>query len=123
MFKTKIFTVLLLFICQLSMFAQDGYLLKGTVSSADDGLPIPGANILVEGTSRGTSSDFDGNFEIQVNSGDILVISFLGMTTARIPVSGQESVVVSLETDANQLDETIVIGYGSQKKSHLRSEE
>src|SRR5690606_17642431 len=68
---------------------------------------------------RGTSSDFDGNFEIQVNSGDILVISFLGMTTARIPVSGQESVVVSLETDANQLDETIVIGYGSQKKSHL----
>ncbi len=119
MFKKKIFTVLLLFICHLTMFAQGGYLLKGSVLSADDGLPIPGANVLVEGTTRGTVTNFDGNFEIRVNTGEVLVISFLGMTSARIPVTGQETLSISLEVDPNQLEETVVVGYGTQKKSHL----
>ncbi|WP_299550846.1 TonB-dependent receptor [Seonamhaeicola sp.] len=89
---------------------------SGTVSDKA-GVPIPGANVLVKGTTTGTVTDFDGKFEINVNQGDVLVFSFVGYQTQEINYTGQSSVNVSLEEDAALLDEVVVVGYGTKKKS------
>ena len=82
----------------------------GTVSDASG--PIPGANVLVKGTTTGAATDFDGNYQIEANNGDTLVFSFIGYLTQEIVVSGT-SINVLLEEDAAQLDEVVIIGYGS----------
>ncbi len=82
--------------------------------------PLPGASIVEKGTSNGTQSDFDGNFEIQVTDGNaVLVVSYVGFSTQEIPLAGQTNVTISLKEDAAKLDEVVVIGYGTQKKSDL----
>lgn len=92
--------------------------LNGTVSGAD-GLPIPGANILVQGTNNGTTTDFDGNFSISVSSGDILTFSYIGYASQSITIANQSTLEVVLEADASELDEVVIVGYGTRKKSHL----
>ncbi|WP_406685170.1 TonB-dependent receptor [Seonamhaeicola sp. MEBiC1930] len=89
---------------------------SGTVSDKD-GIPIPGANVLVKGTSTGTVTDFDGKFEINVNNGEVLVFSFVGYQTREFNYTGQSSVNVTLDDDASVLDEVVVVGYGTKKKS------
>ena len=89
---------------------------KVTDSSSD---PLAGVNVVVKGTSTGTSSDFDGNFTISVNQGDVLVFSYVGYTTQEITYSGQLSFSVSMSEDASQLDEVLLIGYGSVTKDDL----
>ncbi|TYA74391.1 SusC/RagA family TonB-linked outer membrane protein [Seonamhaeicola marinus] len=89
---------------------------SGTVSDKE-GLPIPGVNVLVKGTTTGTVTDFDGKFEINANNGDVLVFSFVGYQTQEISYTGQASVNVSLEDDTAVLDEVVVVGYGTKKKS------
>ena len=81
--------------------------------------PIAGVNIIVKGTSSGTASDFNGNFSINVSSGDVLVFSYVGYTTREITYNGELSMKVSLSEDASQLDEILLIGYGSVKKDDL----
>lgn len=117
--QQRFFTVLLLLFCHLSLLAQDEYVLTGTVAFEEDGLPIPGVNIIVSGTTRGTTSDFDGNFQIRVQSGDVLDFSYVGMEPKSIAITDQETLNVTMVTNANELEETIVVGYGTQKKSHL----
>ncbi len=90
----------------------------GVVTSADDGLSIPGVSVVVKGTSNGTSTDFDGNFTIQVEEGKTLIFSFVGMTTQEIVVTGN-SLNVVLESENLGLEEVVVVGYGTQKKSDL----
>lgn len=92
--------------------------LSGTVTGAD-GQPIPGANVVVQGTSTGTTTDFDGNFSVSVSSGDILIFSYIGYASQSITISNQSSLDVVLEADASELDEVIIVGYGARKKSHL----
>tara|TARA_R100000935_G_scaffold10873_1_gene21740 strand:+ start:10140 stop:13316 length:3177 start_codon:yes stop_codon:yes gene_type:complete len=93
--------------------------ISGTVTD-EFGEPLPGATIIVKGTTIGTQADFDGKYSISnVPEDAILVFSFIGMTTVEIPVNGQAVVDVVLEMDAFGLEETIVIGYGSMKKSDL----
>lgn len=82
----------------------------GTVSDASG--PLPGVNVLVKGTSVGTVTDFDGNYTITANSGATLVFSFIGYSTREIVVSGS-TLNVTLSEDAAQLDEVVVIGYGT----------
>ena len=82
----------------------------GTVS--DSSGPLPGVNVLVKGTSTGTVTDFDGNYTINANSGTTLVFSFIGYLTREIVVSGS-TLNVTLVEDAAQLDEVVVIGYGT----------
>ncbi len=89
----------------------------GTVS--DDVGPLPGASIVVKGTTNGTQSDFDGNYTIDVDSGATLVFSYIGFKTQEISVEGQSSVNVTLEEDASKLDEVVVTGYGTQAKKDL----
>ncbi|KKN94194.1 hypothetical protein LCGC14_0190180 [marine sediment metagenome] len=90
----------------------------GTVTD-DQGMPIPGASIVVKGTSNGTVTDFDGNFSISVEEGNVLSVSYLGYKSVEVAYSGQSSLSVTLAEDTAQLDEVVVIGYGSVKKSDL----
>ena len=75
--------------------------------------------MVVKGTSTGTASDFDGNFSVNVNQGDVLVFSYVGYSTQEITYNGQLSLNVSMSEDASQLDEVLLIGYGSVKKDDL----
>lgn len=94
--------------------------ISGTVTALDDGSPIPGANVIVKGTSNGTSTDFDGNFTISnVEPNTILQISFLGFKTLEITVGNQTTINIALESDAQQLDDVVVVGYGTARRSDL----
>ncbi|SIQ35660.1 SusC/RagA family TonB-linked outer membrane protein [Maribacter ulvicola] len=85
----------------------------------DQGLPIPGATVVVKGTSNGTVTDFDGNFSISLENGDILSFSYLGYTSVEVAYTGQPNLSISLMEDAAQLDEVVVIGYGGVKSKDL----
>src|SRR5690606_14035162 len=84
-----------------------------------NGIGIPGATVLIEGTNTGTATDIDGNFAIDAPEGSVLTISFIGYKPQRITVGNQASVNVILEEDLSSLDEVVVVGYGTQKKVNL----
>jgi TonB-dependent SusC/RagA subfamily outer membrane receptor len=91
--------------------------ISGSISDADG--PLPGATILVQGTDNGVTSDFDGNFSIQANEGDVLEISYVGFESQLITVSANQTAIsATLEAD-NELEEVVVTGYGTQKKVNL----
>jgi len=115
--KLKLLLVVVGFV-NLQLMAQDGYTVSGTVTDADN-VPIPGANILVPNTTRGTQTDFDGNYSIEVFDGESLRFSYVGYTTQTIPVTGQTTLNIVMTEDFNQLDEVVIVGYGTRKKSHL----
>ena len=89
---------------------------SGTVTDKANAMPLPGVNVLVKGTSRGASTDFDGKFTLEVNQGETVVVSYVGYKTQEITFSGQSSLDIALEEDAAQLDEVVLIGYGSTTK-------
>ena len=108
----------LLFVLMGVAFGFGQTQLSGSITDAN-GEPIPGATIIVQGTNNGTTSDFDGNFSIAVEENQNIEISYLGYSTQTISYIGQDNISVSLVEDQNELDEIVVIGYGTQKKSHL----
>ncbi|MBQ7268327.1 MAG: TonB-dependent receptor [Bacteroidales bacterium] len=85
----------------------------------DDGFPIPGAAVLIQGTSKGTVTDADGKYTISVSDSDVLIYSAMGYKESLESVSGRKLVNVVLVTDSKVLDDAVVIGYGTQKKSDL----
>ena len=93
--------------------------ITGNITDADSGEPLIGVNILVKGTSRGTITDFDGNYSIEANEGETLVLSYTGYKDSEVLIVNQTVINLSLNADIAQLDEIVVIGYGTQKKSHL----
>ena len=88
----------------------------GTVTEQATSQPLPGVNVIIKGTTTGTSTDFDGNYQISVNSGDVLVFSYVGFVTQEITYNGQTPINVQLAEDAAVLDEVVLIGYGSTTK-------
>ena len=93
--------------------------ISGTVNS-EDGMPLPGVNILVKNTSNGTQTNFNGNFSIDVNQENaILVFSYVGFTAQEIPLNGKSIINVTLKENQQALEEVVVIGYGTVKKSDL----
>ncbi|WP_422105983.1 SusC/RagA family TonB-linked outer membrane protein [Winogradskyella sp.] len=106
----------LLFGFQLA-FAQEKTI-TGTVTTESDGLPLPGANIIVKNTSKGVQSDFDGKFSIQVVAGDIIVVSYVGMETAEVTIGAANVYDVALK-EGNALDEVVVVAYGTQKREAI----
>ena len=84
-----------------------------------NGIGIPGVTVIVEGTTRGTVTDVDGNFTINVESGDVLLFSFIGYKSQRIQVQNQSSVNIVLKEDEKALEEVVVVGYGEQKKADV----
>ena len=85
----------------------------------EEGLPLPGANVLEKGTSNGTVSDIDGSFKLQVEESAVLVFSYAGFTTQEVAVAGQTNLKITLQTDIAIIEEVVVIGYGTVKKSDL----
>ncbi|AWW33342.1 SusC/RagA family TonB-linked outer membrane protein [Echinicola strongylocentroti] len=110
---------LLLF--QMRGYAQEqGTTYKGVVYDNATKEPLPGVNILVKGTGQGVVSDIDGNFSITVDSPDpVLIFSFIGMETLEYPLTGQTTLEINMDPSADSLDEVVVVGYGTQKKSDL----
>ena len=117
-FKAKLILIVVLLL-NIPLIAQNTFTVTGTVTAEADGTPIPGVSVLIVNTTDGVTSDFDGNFEIDVKSGDQLKISYLGYVSQTITIQDQTTLNISMVEDLNQLDEVIVIGYGTQKKSHL----
>ncbi len=117
-FRGKV--VFLMLLCStlfsMSVFAQT-QTVTGNIAD-DQGEPLLGANVLEKGTSNGTVSDFDGNYTINVSQGATLVVSYVGYETKEIPVEMQTTINISLKAD-NTLDEVVVVGYGTQRKSDL----
>ncbi|MEH6704567.1 MULTISPECIES: SusC/RagA family TonB-linked outer membrane protein [Galbibacter] len=109
-------TLILALIVQIT-FAQEKTV-TGVITD-QDGLPLPGANVVVKGTSNGTQTDFDGNYSIQANTGDVLVYSFVGQKTEERTVGASNAIDITLQQDAQALDEVVVtaLGIKREKKS------
>ena len=88
----------------------------GKVTSASDGSALPGASVLIKGTTTGVPTDVEGNYSINVPSNSILVFSMIGMTAQEIPVGAQTVLNVTLQDDSRALNEVVIVGYGTQRK-------
>jgi TonB-linked SusC/RagA family outer membrane protein len=118
--KTKfnvILTLLLVFVVQIS-FAQEKKV-SGTVSDSE-GLPLPGATVIVSCTNSGVSTDFDGNYSIIASTGDVLVFSYVGYTTQRMKIGENSMINVVLSADTS-LDEVVVVAFGTKTRDELTS--
>lgn len=100
-----------------SVWAQEKTV-SGTVTDTQ-GMPLPGVNVLVEGTQRGTQTDFDGNFSLQAAEGETLIFSYLGMKSISQVVGTESTYSITMEEDSAELDAVVVVGYGTQKQSDL----
>ncbi len=94
--------------------------MSGKVLSADDNSALPGVNVAVKGTTRGTTTDANGDYRISIpNAQAVLVFSSVGSVTQEVTVGNRSSIDVKIETDTRALNEVVVVGYGTQKKSQL----
>jgi len=110
--------LLVVLLLPLSIFAQQT--ISGKVTEKLTGEGLPGVDVVVKGTSRGTSTDFDGNYSLDnINVGDVLVFSFVGYKTEEITVTRNKVLDVTLEEVSESLEEVVIIGYGSVKKEDL----
>ncbi len=110
----KSILALLILVSSFTSFAQ-GLQVKGVVTSADDGQPIPGVSVVVKGTTTGIITDIDGNYAINASGKSILVFSFVGLKTQEVPVNNQSVIKVLLAAEVTAIDEVVVVGYGTQK--------
>ena len=97
----------------VGLYAQD-ITVSGTIND-ETGVPVPGAAVVVKNTTHGTSADFDGKFQLEAPSDAILVISSIGFATVEVPVNGQNEIDITLQSDTQNLEEVVVVGYGTQK--------
>ena len=114
MFKVLL-TLLVGMFLSVDAFAQQ-ITVKGLVKDGT-GEPVIGANVLVKGTTNGTITDFDGNFQLTANQGDIIVVSFIGYSTQELPAAANMNIV--LKDDTELMQEVVVIGYGTARKNDL----
>lgn len=115
--KLKLFFYLLIF-APLGLIAQGQ--LTGVVTSQDDGMPLPGASVVVVGTTNGTTTDFDGNFTLDKVPADAkIIVSYVGFVRQEIAVNGRTIINVALMVDAQQLDEVVLTGYTVERKADL----
>ena len=112
----KILTFLLTLVLYTS-YAQEKNI-SGTIKDSN-GLPLVGAAIIVKGTSKGTTSDFDGNYAIKATVGQILYYSFIGYKSKEVPVKLNTEINITLQENTSSLDEVVVVAYGTQKKEAL----
>lgn len=116
--KLQCFLLIWTLLFSLASYAQEKAI-TGTVTTVVNGTPLPGVNVLVKGTTKGTQTDFDGNYTIDAKEGDILVLSYIGMKTQNVTVGPTAILDIAMEEDADQLDEVVVVGYGTQRRSDL----
>ncbi|MER3318385.1 MAG: TonB-dependent receptor [Allomuricauda sp.] len=100
--------------CGFTAHAQQRITVNGTVTDAETGQPLPGVTVVEQGTTNGTSADFDGNYSIDVASDGVLTFSSVGYAAQNIPINGRTQINLSLSVDSQQLDEVVIVGYGTQ---------
>ena len=111
--------ILLLLLFSFSSHAQNGFLVSGTITD-EANVALPGASVVEMGTSNGVSTDFDGKFSINVSSRDaVLLISYIGYEPMEVNVNGRSTINIALTENAAALDEVVVVGYGSVRKSEI----
>lgn len=118
MMKYKHYIIALLLICTSSVLVAQ-QTITGTVSAASDDQPLPGVTIIVKGTTAGTTTDFDGNFSIEAPSDAALIFSYIGFLTQEIVIDANTSLLIRMQEDVANLEEVVVVGYGTQKKSDV----
>ncbi|MEM1138090.1 MAG: carboxypeptidase-like regulatory domain-containing protein, partial [Bacteroidota bacterium] len=95
-------------------------LISGTVTSSDDGEPLPGVTILIKGTTIGTTTDLNGEYNLNVPTGEnVVAFSDIGFQTQEIEIGNRSTIDVRLELDIDQLEEVVVIGFGTQEKKDI----
>ena len=110
--KTRIILIGILILSSITMVAQQT--LNGVVREATTGNSLPGVNVVVKGTSKGTSSDFDGKFQLNnIKTGDVLVFTFVGYQNKEVTIGSSFNISVALEESSQRLDEVVIIGYGT----------
>jgi TonB-linked SusC/RagA family outer membrane protein len=109
---TCLMTLFMAFVMQISLAQEKA--VSGSVTSASDGLPLPGVNVIVKGTTRGVQTDFDGNYTINVGVGETLAFSFVSMMKKEVVVGASNTINVALEEDVASLDEVVVLGYSTR---------
>ncbi|KIC00483.1 TonB-dependent receptor [Flavobacterium sp. KMS] len=114
----KLFLISLLVLFIQVTFGQTKTI-TGTVKNKADGIPIPGVSVLIQGTAKGSSTDFDGNYSIAISPGESLSFSYMGFETKVVKIEGQQKVNVDLSETASKLDEVVVVGFSSQKKTNV----
>ncbi|MEY4334095.1 MAG: hypothetical protein RLZZ196_2838 [Bacteroidota bacterium] len=115
---SKVLFSIVLVLIGVQVFAQDR-MVTGKVSSSDDASGIPGASVSVKGTSKGTTTDADGNYKISVSGSSVLVFTSVGFNSQEVTVGSKTQINVSLSADNKSLSEVVVVGYGTQKKSQM----
>ncbi|PCH52839.1 MAG: SusC/RagA family TonB-linked outer membrane protein [Flavobacteriaceae bacterium] len=113
----KIKILLCLVFCSCALYAQNT--VTGTIIFSEDGQPSPGVSVLVKGTEIGVVSDFDGKYAVKVSKKGVLTFSYVGYKTQEIAVANRSVIDVVLESDVASLEEVVIVGYGSQRKSDL----
>ena len=102
-----------------TQFQAQVKLITGIVTSANDSIPIPGVNVTVSGSTKTTTTNFDGFYQINASEKDILIFNAIGFTSKSIKVNAQAKISIVLEESSITLDEVVVVGYGSIKKAYL----
>ena len=115
--RKRIYLLSVMALMSLSMLAQ--MTVTGVVMAQDEPDPVIGANVMIKGSTNGTITDFDGNFSIQANAGDVLQVSFMGYKSQDVKVTNAGPLRITLVPDNVQLQEVVAIGYGTMKKSDL----
>lgn len=114
----KYYFILLGILFYLPMLGQQTNI-KGVVKDAKTGMPLPGVTVLIKNTKKGTSTDLDGNYNINVDSKGVLQFSYIGYKTTESSVNGKTTINISLNEENNQLEEIVVVGYGTSKRKDL----
>lgn len=121
-FKSSVVKKLLLLTLLLGLVIGASYgqlTVTGVVTEAETGDPLPGVNVIIRGSSTGTVTDFDGKYSLSTAADATLLFSFVGFQSQEVSVNGRTTIDVALATDAEALEEVVVIGYGVQRKSDL----
>lgn len=114
--RISILFLLILAITTNMIYAQNTDIISGRVSSSI-GEPMIGASVMVKGTTNGTITDLDGNFKVEASSTATLIISYVGYVTQEVQIAGRKAVNITLKEDTGLLEEIVVVGFGTQKKS------
>src|SRR5690606_19604796 len=108
-----------IFLIYCGILSAQNITIRGTVFEADTGIPIPGANVLVKGTNQGLTTNFDGNYQIEIPKGATIVYSYIGFISKELQFSKSAEINVSLEVETALLDEVVLVAYGTQKKESV----
>ena len=112
-------TLLVCFFLSLTTLTQAQERTITGVVTDETNFPLPGASVIIKGKNIGTETDLDGKFQIKAKQGEVLVINFLGYISQQITVANTNNLTIALKEDAQSLEEVVVVGYGTQKKSDL----